>query len=103
MGQSVGMLGGTPRHALWFYAADESSVSPHDDQQDCGGLYGLDPHTVQAAPRGTKIMRTDTGINNDDERVELDYRWQVQLTDSYLRSLHISTTTTHPNHHKPIP
>ena len=31
------------------------------------------------------------------------YQWQVQLTDTYLRSLHISSTTSHHNHDKSIP
>ena len=35
--QSVGILGGSPRHALWFYGAGKTT------------LYGLDPHTVQPA------------------------------------------------------
>jgi len=113
---SVGMLGGTPRHALWFYGAD--AVDPplpacDDGDQDgsVGGWYGLDPHTVQLAPRGSRILvenRSTRGNNNtnNEERTTIPthtHQWQVQLTDTYLRSLHFSPTTSHPNHSRSIP
>ncbi len=93
--QSVGMLGGTPRHALWFYGAD--AVDP-GNEQDCGGWYGLDPHTVQMAPRGTQTL-IETGSGSDDPK----YQWDVQITDTYLQSLHLSATTSHFNHERAIP
>mmetsp|Transcript_4690 Transcript_4690/g.9658 ORF Transcript_4690/g.9658 Transcript_4690/m.9658 type:complete len:738 (+) Transcript_4690:151-2364(+) len=107
--QSVGMLGGTPRHALWFYGADD--VGPN--ATECGGLYGLDPHVTQPAPRGTRVLfspsgRTcnENGVSSDDkdnDSATKRYRWQVQPTETYLRSLHTSpTTNSHSNHHKPI-
>ena len=40
LSQSVGFLGGSPRHALWFYGANASGSK----------VYGFDPHTVQTAP-----------------------------------------------------
>jgi len=118
--QSVGMLGGTPRHALWFYGADAveppprgSSSSSKDDKNDTtddsaggieGGWYGLDPHTVQLAPRGTRVLsNTKTANEADVANGPPTYLWQVQLTDTYLRSLHFSPMTTHPNHGRSIP
>ncbi|KAL9187411.1 hypothetical protein ACHAXT_001514 [Thalassiosira profunda] len=123
--QSVGMLGGTPRHALWFYGADAVEPPPSDggdkeengeegggEEENARGWYGLDPHIVQTAPRGTRVpLQTETpnaivgsesndAANSDAAPI---YRWKVQLTDSYLRSLHISSTTSHPNHDKTIP
>ena len=93
--QSVGMLGGTPRHALWFYGAD--AVDP-GNEQDCGGWYGLDPHTVQMAPRGTQTL-IETCSSSDDPK----YQWDAQITDTYLQSLHLSATTSHFNHERAIP
>ena len=108
---SVGMLGGTPRHALWFYGADAVDHTPSPDDgidQDCAfGWYGLDPHTVQQAPRGIQIPLDKTKSANNEARTLTRSRWQVQLTDEYLRSLHCSPNTTtgasHPNHQRPIP
>ncbi|GMH59652.1 hypothetical protein TrRE_jg8081 [Triparma retinervis] len=37
----TGMMGGTPRHAIYFYGVDKGG----------GGLRGKDPHTTQFAPR----------------------------------------------------
>jgi cysteine protease ATG4 len=93
--QSVGMLGGTPRHALWFYGAD---VVDLENEQDCGGWYGLDPHTVQMAPRGTQTV-IDTGDRSDDPK----YQWEAQITESYLQSLHLSANASHFNHERAIP
>jgi len=82
--QSVGMVGGTPRHALWFYGAD-----------DGGRWYGLDPHVVQPAPRGT-LAPAAAGR---------DGRWRADLTDAYLRSLRADGPAgpRHPNNHRPLP
>mmetsp|Transcript_409 Transcript_409/g.901 ORF Transcript_409/g.901 Transcript_409/m.901 type:complete len:357 (-) Transcript_409:483-1553(-) len=116
--QSVGMLGGTPRHALWFYGADAvEPPSPDDNDKESsedgrGGWYGLDPHTVQMAPRGTRILLESNSSqdNTETNAAKLNespspthYQWQVQLTDTYLRSLHFSPTTSHPNHQRSIP
>ena len=104
--QSVGMLGGTPRHALFFYGADAvdppSSSDNTGEQDDVGGWYGLDPHTVQMAPRGTQIL-CNNGSTNTTTKTAPRYQWQVQLTDSYLRSLHFSSSTSHANHERSIP
>jgi cysteine protease ATG4 len=68
--QSVGVLGGRPRGARWFYGA----------LSDGSKIFGLDPHTVQAAPkRRTAVM------NGKQASV-------VELSDEYLRSVH----TTYP-------
>ena len=68
--QSVGVLGGRPRGARWFYGA----LSTGDR------VFALDPHTVQSAPRkrGAKVNGRATAI--------------VSLDDDYLRSVH----TTYP-------
>lgn len=105
--QSVGMLGGTPRHALFFYGADavdpQSTSDDNIGEQDgVGGWYGLDPHTVQMAPRGTQAL-CNNGNTNAKTKTAPRYQWQVQLTDSYLRSLHFSSTTSHANHERSIP
>ena len=132
---SVGMLGGTPRHALWFYGVDAVDDSNNDHQDYDGGWYGLDPHIVQLAPRGVRVSNAGTtrtssaaaptweDVCNDMASVEETppptttttttipttatsiptYRWQVQLTNSYLTSLHTSPTgVTHPNHKRAI-
>ena len=63
--QSVGFVGGTPRHALWFYGASSDGTK----------VYGLDPHTVQDSPR--------RGENSN-----------VILSDEYLRSVHCMYPST---------
>ena len=116
--QSVGMLGGTPRHALWFYGADAvdptTTSSDNDESKNkesdassaiVGGWYGLDPHTVQLAPRGTRVLVENNDDNNTNNTTP-QYKWQVQITDTYLRSLHYSSNgngPTHANHTKSIP
>ncbi len=116
---SVGMLGGTPRHALWFYGADATpppsvatarmvdEKSSNDQGCVAGGWYGLDPHTVQSAPRGTRVLVEQTSTNHKigdiDDANRARHQWQVQITDAYLRSLHISPTLSHPNNQRSIP
>lgn len=68
--QSVGGLGGRPRSARWFYGA----VS------DGSKIFGLDPHTVQNAPR-----KRHAQVNGKSSSV-------VELSEDYLRSVH----TTYP-------
>jgi len=68
--QSVGVLGGRPRGARWFYGA----------LADGSKVFGLDPHTVQNAPR-KRIAK----VNGRASSV-------VDLSDDYLRSVH----TTYP-------
>lgn len=57
--QSVGILGGRPRGARWFYGA----------YADGSKVLGLDPHTVQAAPKRNGLQK-------------------VQMSDDYLQSVH---------------
>lgn len=57
--QSVGILGGRPRGARWFYGA----------YADGSKVLGLDPHTVQSAPKRNAIQK-------------------VQMSDDYLQSVH---------------
>jgi len=64
--QSVGILGGRPRGARWFYGA----------YADGSKVLGLDPHTVQSAPG----RRENTGT----ERNKLS----IDLTNEYLASVH---------------
>jgi hypothetical protein len=102
---------------------DQEDDEDSDDDRDSGdgGWYGLDPHVVQLAPRGTRVLvkgtRSSTTVDDDDDDDPKDavdatttittvipnHRWQVQLTESYLRSLHISSTVTHANHRRSIP
>jgi len=74
--QSVGCLGGSPRHALWFYGANS----------DGSKLYGLDPHTVQNAPQRRRLPK--------EERSKLNKDYEVHLTDEYLRSLNCANPST---------
>jgi cysteine protease ATG4 len=60
--QSVGILGGRPRGARWFYGA----------YADGSKVFGLDPHTVQPAPR-----KQGASMNSG-----------VDLADDYLASVH---------------
>jgi cysteine protease ATG4 len=64
--QSVGVLGGRPRGARWFYGA----------LSDGSKIFGLDPHTVQSAPK-----RRSARVNGSPSSV-------VELSDEYLRSVH---------------
>lgn len=57
--QSVGILGGRPRGARWFYGA----------YADGSKVLGLDPHTVQTAPQRNALKN-------------------VLLSDEYMQSLH---------------
>ena len=66
--QSVGLLGGRPRGARWFYGA----------VADGSKIFGLDPHTVQNSPN-----RRMARVNGKDSSV-------VDLSDEYLRSVHTS-------------
>jgi cysteine protease ATG4 len=68
--QSVGILGGRPRGARWFYGA----------YADGSKILGLDPHTVQSAP---KVKEEVQGTTNDNKK-ELC----IDLTDEYLASVH---------------
>jgi cysteine protease ATG4 len=68
--QSVGVLGGRPRGARWFYGA----------LSDGSKIFGLDPHTVQTAPK-----RRNARVNGKPSSV-------VELSDEYMRSVH----TTYP-------
>lgn len=68
--QSVGVLGGRPRGARWFYGA----------LSDGSKIFGLDPHTVQTAPK-----RRTARVNGEPSSV-------VELSDEYMLSVH----TTYP-------
>jgi cysteine protease ATG4 len=70
--QTIGILGGRPRGARWFYGATSDGTK----------LFGLDPHTVQAAPY-RQMVKTVVGTQ---VRV-------IAFTDDYLRSVH----TTYPD------
>jgi cysteine protease ATG4 len=65
--QSVGILGGRPRGARWFYGA----------YADGSKVLGLDPHTVQSAPQ---------------RRQQQQQQQSVDLSDDYMQSVH----TTYP-------
>eukprot|EP00536_Pseudo-nitzschia_multiseries_P005155 jgi/Psemu1/189797/e_gw1.93.91.1 len=67
--QSVGILGGRPRGARWFFGA----------YADGSKVLGLDPHTVQPAPSRRENIKT-----GGKERRESS----IDLTDEYLASVH---------------
>eukprot|EP00534_Pseudo-nitzschia_fraudulenta_P002378 CAMPEP_0201126666 /NCGR_PEP_ID=MMETSP0850-20130426/27016_1 /ASSEMBLY_ACC=CAM_ASM_000622 /TAXON_ID=183588 /ORGANISM="Pseudo-nitzschia fraudulenta, Strain WWA7" /LENGTH=293 /DNA_ID=CAMNT_0047395189 /DNA_START=507 /DNA_END=1388 /DNA_ORIENTATION=- len=70
--QSVGVLGGRPRGARWFYGA----------YSDGSKIFGLDPHTVQKAPDGH--------IEKKEHAGKTQKQLSVDLTDEYLASVHTS-------------
>lgn len=76
--QSVGFVGGSPRHALWFYGSNS----------DGSKVYGLDPHTVQRAPRRRRLRP------EEKRRTGNTKQYQVQLTDEYLRSFNCPNTSS---------
>ena len=79
LSQSVGFLGGSPRHALWYYGASLGGDSDNSGERKRGTrVFGLDPHTVQYAPR--------RGGGGDGAA--------VTLSDAYLRSVHCSNPET---------
>ncbi|KAL3800637.1 hypothetical protein HJC23_006099 [Cyclotella cryptica] len=45
------------------------------------------------------MILDDKSSNRTNKR----YHWRAHLNENYLRSLHISPTTSHPNHDKSIP
>jgi cysteine protease ATG4 len=73
--QSVGILGGRPRGARWFYGA----------YADGSKILGLDPHTVQTAPQKRRMHGPAGQVNHSSNSV-------VDLSDEYMRSVH----TTYP-------
>jgi len=67
--QSVGVLGGRPRSARWFYGAASNGKK----------WYGLDPHTVQNSPRRRKDKRGLVSVSMDE---------------GYVRSVHCASPAT---------
>ena len=93
--QSVGMVGGTPRRALWFYGADAPGG---------GGMwYGLDPHAVRPAARGELVPARRGGAAASASDEGRDLRWRAVLDDAYLRSLRPDDGTGRTNNHRPLP
>lgn len=64
--QSVGVLGGRPRGARWFYGA----------LSDGSKIFGLDPHTVQSAPK-RRLARVNGNLSS-----------VMELSDEYIQSVH---------------
>eukprot|EP00562_Extubocellulus_spinifer_P002509 CAMPEP_0178478276 /NCGR_PEP_ID=MMETSP0696-20121128/4576_1 /TAXON_ID=265572 /ORGANISM="Extubocellulus spinifer, Strain CCMP396" /LENGTH=741 /DNA_ID=CAMNT_0020105639 /DNA_START=46 /DNA_END=2271 /DNA_ORIENTATION=+ len=79
--QSVGFLGGTPRHALWFYGASSDGAK----------VYGLDPHTTQDTPSRRRPPTPATSSGEDAGSNNASF--EIVLSDEYLRSVHC----THPS------
>ncbi len=77
--QSVGFLGGSPRHALWFYGATSNGEK----------VYGLDPHTVQRAPRRRVLTKSELEHSTCHKK-----RYEILLTDEYLRYINCPYTST---------
>ena len=61
--QSVGILGGRPRGARWFFGAYADGTK----------VLGLDPHTVQSSPQRLRVQ---------------DNSMVVDLSDEYMQSVH---------------
>uniref|UniRef100_A0A7S3Q936 Cysteine protease n=1 Tax=Chaetoceros debilis TaxID=122233 RepID=A0A7S3Q936_9STRA len=78
LSQSVGFLGGSPRHALWFYGANS----------DGRRVFGLDPHTVQRAPRRRVFSTKELTYSSCHSK-----RYEILLTDEYLRSINCPQTS----------
>ena len=70
--QSVGVLGGRPRGARWFYGASAD-----------GKLFGLDPHTIQMAPQRRAVT------TKDGKRTTV-----IAMTDDYVASVHTTNPET---------
>jgi cysteine protease ATG4 len=77
--QSVGVLGGRPRGARWFFGAQVNNGTGCTTSNQ---VFGLDPHTVQTAPRRR------TAFVNGMSKV------MVELSDEYLRSIHTTFVET---------
>eukprot|EP00980_Cylindrotheca_fusiformis_P005594 scaffold1184_cov132-Cylindrotheca_fusiformis.AAC.15 len=77
--QSVGVLGGRPRGARWFFGA----------YADGTRVLGLDPHTVQTAPQRTRSngLMTKNGKSKDSV---------VDLSDEYMQSVHTTYAEVFP-------
>jgi cysteine protease ATG4 len=75
--QSVGILGGRPRGARWFFGAYADGTK----------ILGLDPHTIQAAPQ-RKSLHAPAG-NHINEMV-------VDLSDEYMQSVHTQNPEVFP-------
>jgi len=73
--QSVGFVGGSPRHALWFYGANS----------DGNKVFGLDPHTVQRAPRRQMVHPDAPGQKA---------KYEIVFSDEYLRSINCPNPST---------
>lgn len=69
--QSVGVLGGRPRGARWFFGAYADGTK----------VLGLDPHTVQSAPK-RKRTHVPAGSGSKGTDTELD------ISDEYMNSVH---------------
>ena len=65
--QSVGIIGGRPAHAIWYFGA----------AADGSTLYGLDPHTIQQSP--TRDPRQYGAVS---------------ISDSYIDSVHTKNSVT---------
>jgi cysteine protease ATG4 len=75
--QSVGVLGGRPRGARWFYGS----------YGDGSKVLGLDPHTVQTAPtrRRARVVSSTSSSSNSTTTPPT---FVVDLSEEYLRSIH---------------
>ena len=70
--QSVGILGGRPRGARWFFGAYADGTK----------VLGLDPHTIQSAPQRKELL----GPAGDDTKEKNNT--VVDLSDEYMESVH---------------
>lgn len=79
--QSVGILGGRPRGARWFYGA----------YADGSKVLGLDPHTIQVAPQ-RKPLHAPAGKHITKGNMAVD------LSDEYMQSVHTAYPEVFPLH-----
>lgn len=79
--QTCGILGGSPRHAIYFYGANNVNTESSSGNQHI--LYGLDPHTVQETPN----------LKQTTSRLTTNQHQKVELSKEYMTSLRISLPT----------
>jgi len=79
--QSVGVLGGRPRAARWFFGAYADGTS----------VLGLDPHTVQTAPQRTSDYDEAEAAKDKDGTYTA-----IDLSVDYMQSVHTSYPEVYP-------
>jgi len=97
--QSVGMLGGSPRHAIWYYGSvrtgqNDMNRKGNDDKEY--KLFGLDPHTVQATPSLQSCKNKQSNLKDHQRK-------KIVMSDKTMSSLHPSSYFNPNNTHSSKP